>query len=105
MSTGTFVAATVPGAVHCQTLNVAPDQSPNDVTRAIGRLISRDESLRTLFAAGPSGERTQQLTALGELLIDVHELGVSCPAVSSRSRSRLSAASRIGSSLDRWADQ
>jgi Condensation domain len=64
---------TIFGAVQCQTLNVAPGRSLNDVTRAIGRLISRHESLRTLFAVGASGEWAQQVTASGELLVEVHE--------------------------------
>jgi hypothetical protein len=63
------------GAVQWQTLNVAPGRSLNDVTRAIGRLISRHESLRTLFAVDVSGEWTQQVTASGELLVEVHEAG------------------------------
>ena len=67
------------GAVQCQTLNVAPGHSPNDLTRAIGRLISRPESLRTLFAVGESGGPTQQVSVPSELLIDVHGPDVSCP--------------------------
>jgi hypothetical protein len=63
------------GAVQCRTLNVAPGRSLSDVTRAIGRLISRHESLRTLFAADAAGEWTQQVMASGELLVEVHEAG------------------------------
>ncbi len=64
---------TIFGAVQCQTLNVAPGRSLDDVTKATGWLISRHESLRTLFAAGASGEWIQQVTASGELLVEVHE--------------------------------
>lgn len=64
---------TVFGAVQCQMLNVAPGRTLNDVTRAIGQLISRHESLRTLFTAGPSGAWAQRVTASGELLVEVHE--------------------------------
>jgi hypothetical protein len=64
---------TIFGAVQCQTLNVAPGRSLNDVTCAIGRLISRHESLRTLFAVGTPGEWTQEVIASGELLVEVHE--------------------------------
>ena len=67
------VDQTVFGAVQWQTLNVAPGRSLNDVTRAIARLISRHESLRTLFAADAAGEWTQQVTMSGELLVEVHE--------------------------------
>jgi Condensation domain len=61
------------GAVQLQTLNLAPGRSLNDVTRAIALVISRHESLRTLFASDPSGECTQQVTMSGELLVEVHE--------------------------------
>jgi hypothetical protein len=67
------VDQTVFGAVQWQTFNLAPGRSLNDVTRAIGRLISRHESLRTLFTVGPSGEWTQQVSASGELLVEIHE--------------------------------
>jgi Condensation domain len=67
------VDQTVFGAVQWQTFNLAPGRSLNDVTQAIGRLISRHESLRTLFTVGPSGEWTQQVSASGELLIEIHE--------------------------------
>jgi Condensation domain len=61
------------GAVQWQTFNLAPGRSLNDVTGAIGRLISRHESLRTLFTVGASGEWTQQVSASGELLVEIHE--------------------------------
>jgi hypothetical protein len=67
------VDQTVFGAVQWQTFNLAPGRSRSDVTRAIGRLISRHESLRTLFTVGPSGEWTQQVSASGELLVEIHE--------------------------------
>ena len=67
------VDQTVFGAVQWQTFNLAPGRSLNDVTRAIGRLMSRHESLRTLFTVGPSGEWTQQVSASGELLVEIHE--------------------------------
>jgi Condensation domain len=67
------VDQTVFGAVQWQTFNLAPGRSLNDVTRAIGRLISRHESLRTLFTVGAAGEWTQQVSASGELLVEIHE--------------------------------
>jgi hypothetical protein len=66
---------TIFGAVQCQTLTVAPGRSLDDVTGAIGRLISRHESLRTLFTVGAAGELAQQVTASGELLVEIHEGG------------------------------
>ena len=39
------VDQTMFGAVQCQTLNVAPGRSLNDVTKATGRLISRQEKV------------------------------------------------------------
>jgi Condensation domain len=82
---------TIFGAVQCQALNVAPGRSLNDVTRAIGRLISRHESLRTLFAVGASGEWTQQVTASGELLVEVHEAGGRLAATEALVKQRLNA--------------
>jgi hypothetical protein len=82
---------TIFGAVQCQTLNVAPGRSLNDVTRAIGRLISRHESLRTLFAVGTSGECAQQVTGSGELLVEVHEAGGRLDATEALVRQRLNA--------------
>jgi hypothetical protein len=67
------VDQTVFGAVQWQTFNLAPGRSLNDVTRAIGLLISRHESLRTLFTVDASGEWTQQVSASGELLVEIHE--------------------------------
>ena len=81
---------TIFGAVQCQTLNVAPGRSLDDVTRAIGRLVSRYESLRTLFAVGTSGEWAQQVTASGELLVEVHEAGGQPDAAETLVRRRLS---------------
>jgi hypothetical protein len=82
---------TIFGAVQCQTLNVAPGRSLNDVTRAIGRLISRHESLRTLFAVGTSGKWAQQVTASGELLVEVHEAGGRLDATEALVKQRLDA--------------
>ncbi len=82
---------TVFGAVQCQTLNLAPDRSLNDVTSAIGRLIGRHESLRTLFAIGPSGEWIQQVAASGELLVEVHEAGDRLDATEALLKQRLNA--------------
>ena len=82
---------TIFGAVQSQTLNVAPGRSLDDVTRAIGRLISRHESLRTLFAVGISGEWVQRVTASGELLAEVHEAGGRLDAVEALVRQRLTA--------------
>jgi hypothetical protein len=82
---------TIFGAVQCQALNVAPGRPLNDVTRAIGRLISRHESLRTLFAVGASGEWTQQVTASGELLVEVHEAGGRLEATEALVKQRLNA--------------
>jgi condensation domain-containing protein len=85
------VDQTIFGAVQCQTLNVAPGRSLNDVTKAIGRLISRHESLRTLFTASTSEEWTQQVTAFGELLVEVHEAGSRLDATEALVKQRLSA--------------
>lgn len=85
------VDQTIFGAVQCQTLNVAPGRSLNDVTKAIGRLISRHESLRTLFTASTSEEWTQQVTAFGELLVEVHEAGSRLDATETLVKQRLSA--------------
>ncbi len=85
------VDQTVFGAVQCQTLTVAPGRSLNDVTKAIGRLISRHESLRTLFPAGASGEWTQQVTASGELLVEVHEADGRLGATEALVKQRLNA--------------
>jgi hypothetical protein len=82
---------TIFGAVQCQTLNVALGRSLNDVTRAIGRLISRHESLRTLFAVRTSGEWAQQVTASGELLVEVHEAGGRLDATEALVKQRLNA--------------
>jgi hypothetical protein len=82
---------TIFGAVQCQTLNLAPGRPLNDVTRAIGRLISRHESLRTLFAVGTSGEWTQQVTASGELLVEVHEADGRLDATEALLKQRLNA--------------
>jgi hypothetical protein len=82
---------TIFGAVQCQALNVAPGRSLNDVTRAIGRLISRHESLRTLFAVGTSGDWAQQVTASGELLVEVHEAGGRLGAAEALVKRRLNA--------------
>ena len=80
---------TIFGAVQCQALNVAPGRSLDDVTRAIGRLVSRHESLRTFFSVGASAEWTQQVTASGELLVEVHEAGGSLDATQALVRQRL----------------
>jgi hypothetical protein len=85
------VDQTIFGAVQCQTLNVAPGRSLNDVTKAIGRLISRHESLRTLFAADSSREWTQQVTASGELLVEVHEADGRLDATEALVKQRLNA--------------
>lgn len=85
------VDQTVFGAVQCQTLSVARGRSLDDVTRAIGCLISRHDSLRTLFAAGPSGKWVQQVTASGELLVEVHEAGGRLDATEALARQRLNA--------------
>ncbi len=82
---------TIFGAVQCQTLNVAPGRSLDQVTRAIGRLVSRHESLRTLFAVGTSGEWAQQVTASGELLVEVHEAGGRLAATEALLKQRLTA--------------
>jgi hypothetical protein len=79
------------GAVQWQALTVAPGRSLDDVTRAIARLISRHESLRTLFAAGPAGEWTQQVTMSGELLAEVHEAAGRLDAAEALLRQRLTA--------------
>jgi hypothetical protein len=82
---------TVFGAVQWQTLNVPPGRSLNDVTRAIARLISRHESLRTLFAVGPAGEWTQRVTMSGELLVEVHEAGGQLDTAETLLKQRLNA--------------
>jgi len=82
---------TIYGAVQWQTLNVAPGRSLDDVTTAIGRLISRHESLRTLFAVGTSGEWAQQVTASGELLVEVHEDDGRLDATEAEVKQRLNA--------------
>src|SRR5271154_3901719 len=82
---------TVFGAVQCQTLNIARGRSLDDVTRAIGCLISRHDSLRTLFAADPSGGWVQQVTASGELLVEVHEAGGRLDATEALAKQRLNA--------------
>ena len=79
------------GAVQCQVLNVGPGRSLDDVTRAIAQLISRHESLRTLFAAGPAEEWAQQVTMSGELLVEVHEAGGQLDAAEALLRQRLNA--------------
>src|SRR5579859_6878167 len=79
------------GALQCQSLNVAPGRSLADVTGAIGRLISRHESLRTLFAADASGEWAQQVTRSGELLVEVHEAGHRLDAAEVLIKQRLTA--------------
>jgi hypothetical protein len=66
---------TIFGAVQWQTLNLAPGRSLDDVTRALAGLISRHESLRTLFGVDADGEWTQEVTTSGELLVEVHEAG------------------------------
>jgi hypothetical protein len=85
------VDQTMFGAVQCQTLNVAPGRSLNDVTKAAGRLISRHESLRTLFAAGTSGDWIQQVTASGELLVEVHEADARLDVTEALVKQRLNA--------------
>ena len=82
---------TVFGAVQWQTFNLPPGRSPDDVTRAIGQLMSRHESLRTLFTVGPSGEWTQQVSASGELLVEVHEADGRPDATEALLKQRLSA--------------
>jgi Condensation domain len=78
-------------AVQWQTFNIAPGRSLNDVTRAIGRLMSRHESLRTLFRPSTSGEWTQQVSASGELLVEVHEADGGLDAAEALLRQRLNA--------------
>ena len=85
------VDQTVFGAVQWQTFNLAPGRSLNDVTRAIGRLISRHESLRTLFTVGPSGEWTQHVSASGELLVEIQEADGRLDATEALLKQRLSA--------------
>ena len=85
------VDQTIFGAVQWQTFNLAPGRSLNDVTRAIGRLISRHESLRTLFTVGPSGEWSQQVSASGELLVEIHEADGRLDATEALLKQRLSA--------------
>ena len=85
------VDQTVFGAVQWQTFNLAPGRSLNDVTRAIGRLISRHESLRTLFTVGPSGEWTQHVSASGELLVEIHEADGRLDATEALIKQRLNA--------------
>jgi Condensation domain len=82
---------TIFGAVQWQTFNLAPGRSLNDVTRAIGRLISRHESLRTLFTVGTSGEWTQQVSASGELLVEIHEADGRLDATEALLKKRLNA--------------
>lgn len=82
---------TVFGAVQWLTFNLAPGQSLNDVTGAIGRLISRHESLRTLFTAGPAGQWTQEVSASGELLVEIHETAGRLDATEALLRQRLNA--------------
>ncbi|HXL89842.1 MAG TPA: condensation domain-containing protein [Streptosporangiaceae bacterium] len=79
------------GAVQWQTLILAPGRPLDDVTRAIARLISRHESLRTLFVADASGEWTQQVTTSGELLVEVHESGGRLDAAEVLVKQRLNA--------------
>jgi hypothetical protein len=85
------VDQTIFGAMQWQTLNLAPGRSLNDVTKAIARLISRHESLRTLFAADASGEWTQQVTTSGELMVEVHEAGGQLDATEALLKQRLNA--------------
>jgi Condensation domain len=85
------VDQTTYGAVQWQTLNPAPGRPLDDVTRAIARLISRHESLRTLFVADASGEWTQQVTTSGELLVEVHESGGRLDAAEVLVKQRLNA--------------
>ena len=82
---------TVFGAVQWQTFNLAPGRSPNDVTTAIGQLMSRHESLRTLFTVGASGEWTQQVSASGELMVEIHEAGGRLDAAEALLKQRLNA--------------
>lgn len=82
---------TVFGAVQWQTFNLAPGRSPNDATSAIGRLMSRHESLRTLFTIGTSGEWTQQVSASGELLVEIHEADGRLDATEALLKQRLNA--------------
>ena len=82
---------TVFGAVQWLTFNLAPGRSLDDVTRAIGRLIGRHESLRTLFTAGPTGEWTQQVSASGELLVEIHETDAQLDAAEALLKRRLNA--------------
>ncbi|MEV8632388.1 condensation domain-containing protein [Streptosporangium sp. NPDC051023] len=51
-------------------LNLPPGTTFDDVTRSVGRLISRHESLRTTFRDG-----LQHVAAEGELLVAVYESG------------------------------
>ena len=85
------VDQTVFAAVQWQTFNLAPGRSLNDVTRAVGALISRHESLRTLFTVGPSGEWTQHVSASGELLVEVHEADGRLDATEALLKQRLNA--------------
>jgi len=85
------VDQTTYGAVQWQTLILAPGRPLDDVTRAIARLISRHESLRTLFVADASGEWTQQVTTSGELLVEVHESGGRLDAAEVLVKQRLNA--------------
>jgi condensation domain-containing protein len=80
---------TVFGAVQCQTLHVPPGRSLDDVMRAVGALMSRHESLRTLFPAGTAGEWVQQVEASGELLVEVHEAGDRLDATEALVKQRL----------------
>jgi Condensation domain len=85
------VDQTIFGAVQWQTFNLAPGRSLNDVTRAIGRLMSRHESLRTLFTVGTSGEWTQQVSASGALLVEIHEADGRLDATEALLKERLNA--------------
>jgi hypothetical protein len=82
---------TIFGAVQWQTLNLAPGRSLDDVTRALAGLISRHESLRTLFGVDAAGEWTQQVTTSGELLVEVHEAGYRLDATEALLKQRLNA--------------
>jgi hypothetical protein len=82
---------TVFAAVQWQSFNLAPGRSLDDVTRAIGRLISRHESLRTLFAVSPAGEWAQEVSASGELLVEIHETDGRLDAAEAQLRLRLNA--------------
>lgn len=78
-------------AVQWQALNLPPGRTLDDVTRAISRLIGRHESLRTLFAAGASGEWAQRVATSGELQVEVHEAGGQIDAAEELLKRRLNA--------------